>query len=130
VVVVYLAAKAARAAMIAMAIMGSLPMIACSQVDEVTPRARVAAMLADTFEFRQRLAAELQSSEVTLHGGPIASLKGQGRFDFGWVTSTGVVTLYGDDVGVIVVLEPVKDAKAIRWHCVVYPEKFKPNVCR
>jgi hypothetical protein len=87
-------------------------------------------MLADTFQFRQGLAMELQASKTTSQAGALPSLEGQGRFDFGWVTSTGVVTLYGSDIGAVVILEPMQVDGEVRWRCVVHPERLKPSICR
>lgn len=108
---------------------------ACSPVDEITPRKYVGLVVGHT----EPLKIEIAKSLVAHPGKPVpqaGSLQllpqpglGAMKFDFGWVTTGGVIVIQNTKFAVVVVQEPVLDQGKVKWGCVVHPVEAKPSLC-
>lgn len=109
--------------------------MACSHVDEVTPRSYVALVVGHA----STLKAEIAKSLITNPGQPVSQAGALQlaapagllpmKFDFGWVTSGGAIIIQSREYAVTVVQEPVMVQGVVKWTCVVQPTIAKPNVC-
>ena len=111
-----------------------VPVIGCEHKDEITSRAYVSLLVADTLPQRKQIALDLLSGKLISTAGilsPMASAEGAlvMQIDFGWVTAGGAVLLNSKKYGVSVVQEPTVVNGRVRWSCVVHPVEFRPNVC-
>jgi len=110
-------------------------MVACSHVDEETPRSFVSRVVANTQQERNEIASELLTggNKTVRLAGPLVLKERDGikpaTIDFGWVSSTGTLVAHSKSHAVIVILEPVISNGAVKWTCIAYPQSAKPNVC-
>ena len=108
--------------------------VACSHVDEITPRSYVGLLLGDTKSKRDEIAQALSSGKAVPNAGTL-TLKPRGDglmvvpIDLGWVTTGGAIVVHSKKYGVVVIQEPMVSQGGVAWSCVVYPAEAKPNVC-
>lgn len=113
----------------------SLVAVACSPVDEITPRKYVGLIVGHTASVKNEIAKSLisdpqkpvpQAGALQLPPPPgLAPMK----FDFGWITKSGAIVIQSKEYGVIVLQEPALTHGEITWSCVVSPADAKPNLC-
>ncbi|WP_198083619.1 hypothetical protein [Variovorax sp. E3] len=109
-------------------------LLACSHIDEITPRSYVALVVSDTASLRDEIAQTLVAGQsVSVRGELAPEPKGEGlkaaSVDFGWVTHGGSVVIHNKKYGVVVIQEPILSKEGVTWSCIVYPVESKPNVC-
>lgn len=109
--------------------------VACSQVDEITPRSYVGLVTGHASSLKIEIAKALianpskpvpQAGELQLP--PPLGLTPM-KFDFGWVTGGGAIIIQSKTYSVIVVQEPTVIEGSVRWSCVVQPPEAKPSIC-
>jgi hypothetical protein len=108
--------------------------VACSHVDEITPRSYVGLLLGDTKPQRDEIAQALSSGKAVPNLGTL-ELKTRADslmavpIDLGWITAGGTIVVHSKKYGVVVIQEPRVSQTGVTWNCVVYPIEAKPNVC-
>ena len=108
--------------------------MACSHVDEITPRSYVGLLFGDTKSLRDEIAQALSSGTAVSSAGTL-TLKPRGdglmvaSIDLGWVTTGGAIVVHNKKYGVVVIQEPTVSQSGVTWSCVVYPVEAKPNAC-
>ena len=108
--------------------------VACSHVDEITPRSFVGMLLSDTKPKRDEIAQALSSGRAVPQAG-VFSLKPRSDgsivapIDLGWITTGGAIVVHSKKYGVVVIQEPMVSQGAVVWSCVVYPAEAKPEIC-
>jgi hypothetical protein len=108
--------------------------VACSHVDEITPRSYVGLLFGDTKSLRDEIGQELSSGKAVSSAGTL-TLKPRSDglivapVDLGWVTKGGGIVVHSKKYGVVVIQEPTVLQGGVTWSCVVYPVEAKPNVC-
>lgn len=108
--------------------------VACSHVDEITPRSYVGLLFGDTAPLRNEIAQALSSGKTVPNAGSL-TLKPRGDgltvvpVDFGWVTTSGAIVVHSKKYEVVVIQEPTVSQSGVKWSCVVYPAEAKPNTC-
>lgn len=111
-----------------------LASVACSHVDEITPRSYVGLLFGDTKSLRDEIGQELSHGKAVSSAGTL-TLKPWGDglvvvpIDLGWVTKGGGIVVHSKKYGVVVIQEPTVSQGGVAWSCVVYPVEAKPNVC-
>ncbi len=110
-------------------------LVACDHLDEITPKKYVSLIVAHTARLKIEMAKSLvtgsgksipQAGELKLT--PPAGVEPM-KFDFGWVTSTGVIIIQSQKYSVVVIQEPTISLSVVTWSCVVHPVEAKPNLC-
>jgi hypothetical protein len=108
--------------------------VACSHVDEITPRSYVGLLFGDTKPLRDEIAQALSGGKAVPSAGTL-TLKPRGDglmvapIDLGWVTKGGAIVVHNKKYGVVVIQEPMVSQGGVTWSCVVYPVEAKPNLC-
>lgn len=108
--------------------------VACSHVDEITPRSYVGLLLGDTKPLRDEIAQALSDGKTISSAGKL-TLKPRGDglivvpIDMGWITTGGAIVVHNKKYGVVLIQEPMVSRSGVTWSCVVYPVEAKPNVC-
>jgi hypothetical protein len=109
--------------------------VACSHVDEVTPRKYVGLVVGHSAPLKIEISKSLlvspgkpvpQAGQLQL--APPLGLSSM-HFDFGWVTSAGVIVIQNTRFDVVVLQEPTLDQGKVTWSCIVHPADAKPNLC-
>lgn len=104
-------------------------------VDEVTPRKYVGLLVAHTGPLKIEIAKSLttspgkpvpQAGQLQL---PPPSGLAQMKFDFGWVTTGGVIVIQNTKFAVVVLQEPTLVEGVVKWSCIVHPTEAKSNLC-
>jgi hypothetical protein len=100
-------------------------------VYDITPRAYVGMVLADTASIRENIAKNLSKGKPASETKRFSALPREKRMimsiDFGWVTSEGSIIIYNKEHEVVVIQEPTKNGKIVDWSCTIYPESAKPK---
>jgi hypothetical protein len=100
-------------------------------VYDITPRAYVGMVLADTVSMRKSIAENLSKGKpasVTKRFSALPGKKGMVmNIDFGWVTPEGSIVVYNKEHEVVVIQEPTKVGKIVNWSCTIYPESARPK---
>lgn len=110
-------------------------LVACSHIDEETPRSFVRLVAADTTELRKEISSTLEQSAGTarIKSRPLILPKRVGLdvapIDFGWVTEQGAILAYNKKFAVVLLFEPIFSDGKVAWNCVVYPDDAKPQEC-
>lgn len=108
--------------------------VACSHVDEITPRSYVGLLFGDTKPLRDEIAKALSAGKAVPNVGTL-TLPPQGDglmvapIDLGWITKGGAIVVHNKKYGVVVIQEPIVSQSGVAWNCVVYPVEAKPSVC-
>ncbi|CAM8625987.1 hypothetical protein MCEMSHM24_02655 [Comamonadaceae bacterium] len=108
--------------------------VACSHVDEITPRSYVGLLFGDTKSLRDEIGQALSGGKTVPNVGTL-TLKPRddglmvAPIDLGWVTKGGAIVVHNKKYGVVVIQEPIVSQGGVAWNCVVYPVEAKPNVC-
>lgn len=108
--------------------------VACSHVDEITPRSYVGLLFGDTKQVRDEIAQALSSGKAVPNAGTL-ELKPRSDglvvvpIDLGWVTAGGAIVVHNKKYGVVVIQEPTVSRAKVAWSCVVYPAEAKPSAC-
>ena len=107
----------------------------CSHVDEITPRSYVGLIVG----YAEPLRIEISKSLIASPGKsipqagllrlpPPPGLTAM-KFDFGWITESGVIIIQSKEYSVVVIQEPAIVQNSVTWNCVVHPSEAKPSLC-
>ena len=109
--------------------------VACSHVDEITPRSYVSLVTGHAMPLKIEIAKAL----IANPGKPVPQAGAlqlkpppgliQMKFDFGWVTTGGAIIIQSKEYSVVVVQEPTVVESSVKWSCVVQPPEAKPSIC-
>ncbi|WP_156370972.1 hypothetical protein [Acidovorax sp. Leaf84] len=110
-------------------------LLGCKSADEFTPKNFVSLSVAHTASLKIEIAKSLMASPGKsvpqagrLQLDPPSGLASM-KFDFGWVTSGGVIIIKNTKFAVILVQEPTIDREGVTWSCIVHPVEAKPTLC-
>lgn len=109
--------------------------IACSPVDEITPKKYVGIIAAYSSNLKTEITKSLTAfpGKPVPQAGPLQLLPPPGlapmRFDFGWVTGGGAIVIQSSKFNVIFIQEPIVEQSKVTWSCIVYPVEAKPKLC-
>lgn len=110
-------------------------MVACSPVDEITPRKYLGLVVGHAAPLKIEIAKSLiafpgkavpQAGLLQLP--PPSGLESL-KFDFGWVTTGGAIVVQNTKFAVVMLQEPTVDRGIVKWSCIVHPVEAKPNLC-
>jgi hypothetical protein len=100
-------------------------------VSDITPRAYVAMVLADTTTMRKSIAKNLSEGKSASDTQSFLIQAEENKrlmnIDFVWITSKGAIVIFNKEYGVIIVQEPTGIGETVGWSCTIYPETAKPN---
>lgn len=107
--------------------------VACSHVDEVTPRGYVLMLDGGLQQQRMAIAKALLGERKIPIAGPLVWANDGTRTpsapDYGWISATGVIIVQSDKYGVLLIEEPTISDGKVTWSCVVHPAEARPNLC-
>ena len=113
----------------------SLFIAACDHVDEITPRSYVGLAVGHSGRLKLEIGKSLLENpeNPVPQAGALQLSPPPGldpvKFEFGWVTTGGVIIIQSSEYSVTVLQEPRIDQRQVKWSCVVHPADAKPNVC-
>ncbi|MGW8391825.1 hypothetical protein [Pseudoduganella sp. HUAS MS19] len=108
-------------------------LVACSHVDEVTPRGYVLMLDGGLKQQRESIAKALLGGRKIPIAGPLVWADDGTRTpsapDYGWIAATGVIVVQSEKYGVLLIEEPSISEGKVTWRCVVHPAEAMPRLC-
>lgn len=104
-----------------------LCLVACTVVDEITPRSYVGLLWGNTGTIRVQIADDLLNKRTIKSNPLILSEPNAIKTDFAWITQGGSIVVRNN---VTVIFEPRQAGNKITWGCITYPEKVAPTFCK